>query len=162
MTRTLDVLVVGGDEIATEVARARLEDRGHVVHRCHLPGRPGFPCIGVADPSACPLEQGIDVTLLVRRGVHPRPLVEEDGARCAIRAGVPLAEEGTQALDPFDPWVTERVGIEDDLTEVCERAAERGFAQLRMLIRGRIAKLAAAAGTNPTDTACLIRPSAAI
>jgi hypothetical protein len=159
MTMPLDVLVMGGDEIATTQAQAQLEARGHVVHRCHAPGTPAFPCIGMADASACPLETGIDVALLVRRGVHPRPAVEEDGARCAIRAGVPLVEDGPDLLDPFEPWVTERVSAEGDLAAVCALAADRRFAHLRMLIRDRIAKLAATAGTTSIDAACLFRSS---
>ena len=156
MTKTLDVLVIGSDQIATEVAQEQLEQRGHIVHRCHIPGQPGFPCLGVADSSACPLVQGIDVALLVRRGVSSKTHVEEDGARCAVRSGVPLVEDGTEVLDPFEPWVVERVGADDDLSVVCERAADQRFALLRMLIRERIAKLAVAAGTTAIDTACLI------
>jgi len=157
MTKTLDVLVIGGDQIAAEVARERLEQRGHLVHRCHPVDHPGFPCVGMADSSACPLVQGVDVALLVRRGVSPRMHVDEDGARCAVRAGVPLVEDGTEVLDPFEPWVVERVGPHDDLGVVCERAADQRFALLRMMIRERIAKLAVAAGTTAIDTACLIR-----
>ena len=57
------------------------------------------------------------------------------------------------------PWITERVGVDDDLRVLCERAADRGFDHLRTLIRGRIAELAASAGTAAIDTACLIRTS---
>ena len=157
MTKTLDVLVVGGDRVATEQACERLEEQGHVVHRCHGPGAEGFPCIGMADAVACPLDGGIDVALLVRRGVRAEPTPEEDGARCAIRAGIPLVEDGTDVLDPFDRWVVERVGPDDDLGALCARAASTRHAHLRTLIRDRIAKLTEVAGTNAVDTACLVR-----
>ena len=159
MTTTLDVLLIGGDEVATEIAQAQLEARGHVVHRCHSPGRPAFPCVGMADPGGCPLVQGVDVALLVRRGVSDRARAEEDGARCALRAGVPLVEDGPDVLDPFREWLTDRVTDSDDLATVCARAAEQRWSELRMLIRERIAKLAEAAGTTAIDAACLIRAS---
>jgi hypothetical protein len=156
---TLDVLLVGGDQIATEQVQDRLEAAGHVVHRCHLPDAPAFPCVGLADPSVCPIEEGVDVAVLVRRGIRREALAEEDGARCAIRAGVPLVEDGPDLLDPFDPWVAERVGPDDDLSTVCHLAADRRHAHLRMLVRERIAKLAAAAGTSSSETTCLVRTS---
>jgi hypothetical protein len=160
MTKTLDVLVVGRDRIATEQAMAQLEARGHRVHTCHEPGEPAFPCVGLLDPAACPLDAGIDVALLVRRGVHPGPLVEEDGVRCALRAGIPVVEDGSDILDPFDPWITDRVHASSDISAACMAAADRRFDELRSLVRQRIAGLAAAVGISALDTACLISHAA--
>ena len=159
MTKTLDVLLVGSDPIWTEEAERTLAEHGHRVHRCHEPGDDPFPCVGLADPAACPLEHAIDVTLLVRRGVHPRPMAAEDGVRCAIRAGVPIVEDGSDFYDPFDPWVARRVGPHDDLVAECVAAADRRFDELRHLIRGRIARLAAAAGTSANEVTCRIEPT---
>ena len=125
MTKTLDVLLVGSDPIWLEEAERSLADHGHRVHRCHEPGDAPFPCVGLTDPAACPLDHAIDVTLLVRRGVHPRPMPAEDGVRCAIRAGVPIVEDGSDFYDPFDPWVARRVGPHDDLVAECVAAADR-------------------------------------
>jgi hypothetical protein len=159
MTKTLDVLVVGSDPGATEEAERNLAQHGHRVHRCHEPGADPFPCVGLADPAACPLDQSIDVTLLVRRGVHPRPMATEDGVRCAIRAGVPIVEDGSDFYDPFDPWIARRVGAHDDLIAACEAAADRRFDELRTLIRHRITRLAAAAGTSANEVTCRIEPT---
>ncbi|MFL6204426.1 MAG: hypothetical protein ACJ739_03675 [Acidimicrobiales bacterium] len=159
MTKTLDVLVVGSDPSATEEAERNLAQHGHRVHRCHEPGEDPFPCAGMVDPDACPLDQAIDVALLVRRGVHPRPTATEDGVRCAIRAGVPIVEDGSDFYDPFDPWVARRVGPHDDLIAACEAAADRRFDELRTLIRHRIVRLAAAAGTSANEVTSRIEPT---
>jgi len=156
MTKTLDVLLVGSDPISLEQAERSLADHGHRVHRCHEPGDAPFPCVGLTDPAACPLDHAIDVTLLVRRGVHPRPMPAEDGVRCAIRAGVPIVEDGSDFYDPFDPWVARRVGPHDDLVAECVAAADRPFEELRHLIRHRITRLAAAAGTSANEVTCRI------
>lgn len=158
MARTLDVMLLGADEIATEHAERELGRNGHRVHRCHRPGAAPFPCLGLVDPGACPLEQAIDVTLLVRRGVHPRPFLAEDGVRCAVRAGVPIVEDGSDFFDPFDPWVDRRVGPHDDLVNECEAAADRRFDPLRALIRERITRLVSSVGTTAKETTCRIEP----
>jgi len=158
MTKTLDVLVVGSDPLATEEAERTLSGQGHRVHRCHEPGQPAFPCVGLTDPDRCPLDHAVDVALLVRRGVHPRPMPAEDGVRCAIRAGVPIVAGGSDLFDPFDPWVARRVGTHDDLGAACVAAAERRFDPLRSLVRERIARLAAAAGTSANEVTCRIEP----
>jgi hypothetical protein len=158
MTKTLDVLVVGSDPIATDEAEQALTGEGHRVHRCHQPGEAAFPCVGLADPDACPLDHTIDVTLLVRRGIHPRPAPAEDGARCAIRAGIPIVEDGSSVFDPFEPWVARRVGPHDDVVAECLAAADGRFDGLRTDIRERIARLAAVAGVSANEITCRIEP----
>ena len=95
---------------AAERAAIALRGGGHRIHRCYEPGERGFPCKGVRDPAACPLEAGVDVAVLVRPRVAPRPTALETGVSCALRAGIPLVEQGREALDPFAPWVAARVG----------------------------------------------------
>jgi hypothetical protein len=154
MTTTLDVLVIG--DHASEDAATTLQARGHRVHRCHDPGDPAFPCAGLADPGACPLDGAIDVALLVRRGVQPRPLAEEDGVRCAMRAGIPVVEDGTDVLDPYADWITERVSSHRDLVAGCQAAAGRRFDPLRSLVRDRIARLVGTVDVDPPDVVCRI------
>ena len=161
MTKTLDVLVVGADRTATEEAELRLAESGHRVHRCHEPGEAPLPCVGLVDPGACPLDHAIDVTLLVRRGVHPRPMASEDGVRCAIRAGIPIVEDGSDFYDPFDPWVDRRVWVHDDLVTECVAAADHRFDRLRGLVRNRIARLVAVAGTSANEVTCGIESNGA-
>ena len=131
--------------IADEAGRA-LADAGHTVHRCHEPGQPAFPCSELAHPGSCPLAGHIDVALLVRSRLEPRPTQREDGAMCAIRAGVPLVEKGNGLLDPFDPWVINRVVGEDGLDEALDDAVERADGDLRRTLHLRTQPLLDKAG----------------
>jgi hypothetical protein len=63
----------------------------------------------VIDAEHCPLAAHADVALLVRDRVAPYPTPLEQGAMCAVRAGVPLVEDGSAALDPYEPWLAARV-----------------------------------------------------
>ena len=157
MTNALDVLVIGGR--SSEAAEEALQRRGHRTHRCQEAHSGEFACAGLLDPTACPLDGAVDVALLVRRGVQPLPLPEEAGVRCALRAGIPVVEEGVDVLDPYHGWISTRVRSGEDAVSACVAAAEDRYAQLRTLIRSRIATLATAAGTSAIETACLIRSS---
>jgi hypothetical protein len=121
MSEGLDVLVVESHPGAGDGSAAALAASGHRVHRCHVPGADPFPCVGVADPGACPIDGSLDVALVVRRGIVPRPTEYEQGVGCAIRAGVPVVEGGSDAFDPFAPWIHSRVV--DDPVAACEAAA---------------------------------------
>ena len=139
----------------------RLEAAGHRVHCCFTPAEQGehhepgraplhdrYLCHGVTD-GTCPLEQGIDVALLVRGRVTTEPTAREAGASCALRAGVPLVESGPEMLDPFAPWLTARAG--DDIVTACEEIAELGFHPLRDEIALRISRVLVAAGIDPNQ-----------
>jgi hypothetical protein len=156
MTTTLDVLVIGGR--SSEDAATTLTARGHRVHRCHEIGEDAFPCVGLTEPDACPLEGAIDVALLVRRGVHPHPRPEEDGVRCALRAGVPVVEDGLDVLDPYADWIARRVERHGDLVAACVAAADRRYDELEGLIRDRIARLTATLGVDPSEVVCRFLP----
>ena len=126
MTKTIDVLVVESHPHAADRAAAALERAGHRVHRCHDEESRGFPCRGVVDRSACPLSSPIDVALVVRRRINPRPTRLEDGVSCAIRADIPIVEEGSEILDPFTPWITQRLGPGSDVVSACIYTAQCG------------------------------------
>lgn len=119
----LDVLVVESLPRAAAAAAEALTAAGHTVHRCYDDGVPGFPCYAVAGPGACPLDHHVDVALVVRRRVDPRPTVFERGVACALRAGVPVVEQGPDLLDPFAPWIEQRLTDRDDVVDACRRAA---------------------------------------
>lgn len=158
MTRSLDVLVLESrDGVATEAARS-LEAAGHRVHRCHEPGDRGFPCRGVTEPNGCPIDGHVDVALLVRGRVTPRPTPLEDGVSCAVRAGIPIVEEGSDLLDPFDPWITDRVRADGDVAMACALAADRALDPLRESIRAKIGPLLTAAGIAPATVGCDVDP----
>jgi hypothetical protein len=156
MTKSLDVLVLENRPRVAEAASVQLEEAGHRVHRCHDPGDRGFPCRGVASPELCPMEGEIDVALVVRRDVTPRPTPTEDGVSCAIRARVPLVEDGPDVLDPFEPWLAGRVGPDHDVVAACVAAAHGAFEPLKATILQRIERLLVARGVDPGDAGCEI------
>lgn len=128
--RSLDVLVIESRPGSGSSDAGRLEAAGHRAHRCYpdvrpgpdpLPARDRYLCTGVTKGS-CPIDEGVDVALLVRRRVVPRPVAREAGVSCALRAGVPVVEDGPAVLDPFEPWLAGRVA--GDVVAACEVAAE--------------------------------------
>ena len=145
---------------AADEASAALARAGHRLHRCYEPGARGFPCAGVRDPSSCPIAQGVDVALLVRPHVAPRPTVLETGVSCALRAGVPLVEKGTETLDPFTPWLTARLGDDsvDSIVDACTEAARAAFGPLLSRIRRCVLQTMTALAASRGPVSCLIEP----
>jgi len=147
----LDVMLIESRPgVAGRTAQA-LEEAGCRVHRCHEPGEPSFPCAALVDPGSCPIDGHVDVALLVRPRIAPRPSAIEDGAICAIRAGIPVVEQGTDVLDPFAPWLTLRTHRDGDALAACVKAVEFADAPLRREILQRTARLFEAAGISPVD-----------
>lgn len=146
MQRHLDILALENHRGGARGAVAELETRGHRVQTCYdNHDEAPFPCRGVVDPSDCPLEGPIDVALVVRHHIHPRPSGYESGVACAIRAGIPVVEDGSGVLDPFDAWITARVdGM--SVTDTCEDAVTQFYAPLATDIRRRCSPLLVAAG----------------
>lgn len=155
MTTQLDVLVMESHTGTADLATAALEAAGHRVHRCHEPGDREFACTELVRPGSCPLNAPIDVALLVRRGVTPTPTVLEDGMRCAIRARVPVVEDGTESLDPFEPWLGRRV-VGGDVVGAVEAAAERAFEPLEREVLQRIEGLLSVAGIASERVTCRV------
>lgn len=135
-----------------DVAIDDLEAAGHRVHRCYDVGDKGFPCRGVTSPADCPLEHGVDAALVVRPRVVPQVTPLESGVTCALRAGVPVVEQGTTSLDPFAAWITRRV---DDrgVAATCEDAVEDGWAGLRDRIQHRAMRVLSG-NDRPGPLAC--------
>jgi hypothetical protein len=153
---TLDVLLIEGHPGEGAADAARLEAAGHRVHRCwdepapagaadRIALRDRYLCNGVTR-HACPLDGGVDVALLVRGSVGSQPTVRESALTCALRAGVPVVEDGPALLDPYAPWVTRATG---DLAAVCEDTASHAFDALRSEIAARIRRLILAAEADP-------------
>ncbi len=139
----LDVLVienrpgVAGHDVET------LAGAGHRVHRCHDDQADAFPC-RVIDGGTCPVDDGVDVALVVRRGVAPQPTPWEAGISCAIRAGVPLVEAGLDVLDPYEPYLAGRVV--GDAARACEAVIGEERAALVERLHEMAAPLVAAEG----------------
>jgi hypothetical protein len=101
-----------------------LRDVGHTVLSCHDHATAAFPCRGVAQPSACPLQtHAVDVALVVRLGTRAQPTLGEDGARCALVHRVPLVVAGTPLFDPFDDFASRTIDRTYDVVGACEEAA---------------------------------------
>jgi hypothetical protein len=156
MTRPLDVMIIESHRDAAASAVAALEAAGHHVHRCHDDDSHGFPCRGVIDPAGCPLARHVDVALLVRLRVAPRPTALEQGATCAIRANVPVVEDGPAALDPYQPWLAARV--DGDVVAACEAATDAALGELRREILRLAAPTLVAARLPATQALCRIEP----
>ena len=146
MTKQLDVLLIEAHPGDGEHAAARVTAAGHRVHQCFPSGDDHELCAAVTH-DACPLDEGIDVALLARGRITPRPTATEAGATCAVRAGVPLVELGSEILDPFERWVARRV--DGDVVGACEEAAEHGFDSLRAGIKALTERSLLGAGVDP-------------
>src|SRR4029450_7305190 len=93
-----------------------------------------FPCRAVIDPADCPLDDRPDVALLVRDRIT-EPAARDQGASCAIRAGIPLVMAGPPALDPYEPWLAGRVeGADGDVVAACEAARIAALGAVRRRI----------------------------
>ncbi|HVT76846.1 MAG TPA: hypothetical protein VHD87_07430 [Acidimicrobiales bacterium] len=137
----LKVLLVESQPGSGLADTTRLLEAGHSVVGC-FPDRWGdqprphpFVCTGVAE-GTCPIEDGVDVALVVRPQAQPRPTGLEAGAQCALRAGIPLVERGLEAYDPYEPWVGARV--HGDVVLACEEAIDASNDDLRHEIFRRI------------------------
>lgn len=156
MPKPMDVLVVESHPHVADRAVNALEEAGHRVHRCYDEAARGFPCRGVVELASCPLTGSIDVALVVRLRINPRPTRLEDGVRCAIRAGIPIVEDGTEILDPYTPWISERVRRGADVVQACQRATSAELEPLSSSIRDRIAALLTSGAIDRDSVQCRI------
>lgn len=121
---TLNVMVLESESAGADEAMEELVEAGHTVLQCHDRGQPAFPCRGILDAAACPLEaHAVDVALSVRPRVRSQPAPSEDGVRCALMAHVPLVVAGPSALDPYDRFATRVLDRTYRVVETCEAAA---------------------------------------
>jgi hypothetical protein len=115
------LLVIESDPHAADTTAATLQAAGHEVVRCFAPGVGSFPCQALTE--GCPIDEGIDVALVLRARPWPKPTPCERGAVCAIRAGVPLVVAGNRALDPWASWASAGLDGTEGLVAACEEAA---------------------------------------
>lgn len=156
MSTSLDVLITESHSGAASEAEAILRNAGHRTHRCYEPESQGFPCKGLLEPDGCPIDHGVDVVLLARRRVLPTPSSLENGVICAIRAGIPVAERGTEVLDPFAPWVSARFEDTADVVDACEQAVVEGLEPLRRHILDSVEQALTAAGVDSGALGCSV------
>lgn len=163
MTAPLDVLLIESHSGAGGADGDQLKGAGHRVHRCfpepqgaaggRIALRDRYLCVGVTAAS-CPLDRGIDVALLVRQRIATRPAASEAGVSCALRAGVPVVEDGPDLLDPYEPWLAGHVV--GDTVAACESAAAHRFESLRREIHRRMAPLLTASGIEVDAVSCSV------
>jgi hypothetical protein len=152
------VLVVESEPGAATSAIAELESAGHQVRRCHEPGAPAFPCVGL-DPGRCPLEHdAIDVALTVRPRAHPRPSAFEDGITCALRRHLPVVVAGRTALNPFEQYRVTLTAT-DEIVAACEAAAGGRQPAHEEVGTGMLHQALARAGLPVEGTAVSVRRS---
>lgn len=154
---TLDVLLLEAHPGDGTADALHLTAAGHRLHRCFDdPGHIGSvhpsgwaPCRALTS-GTCALDETIDVALLARRGVVPRPAPREAGVRCAVRAGVPIVEDGGDLCDPFARWVTRRTDTAG-VVAACEAAAVSALTPIIDRLRGSSSDLLASVGVDPTE-----------
>ena len=153
------MLVIESRRRAGREADEALAAAGHRIHRCYEDGADEFPCRGLLEPGACPLDHGIDVALLVRSRPDPRPTPHESAVTCVLRAKVPLVEVGDHPLDPYDPWIAARVGDGHDhgaIADACAAVVEERIDEQSRRIVDTLGPLLAALEVPPDHVACRI------
>jgi hypothetical protein len=158
MGTSLNLLIVESHAGAADRAAAELEAEGHTVHRCHEDARHAFPCAGVSGAHGCPVDQPLDVALLVRRGVGPSPTPLEDGVPCALRAGIPVVEDGTDLLDPYDEFLTTRVRNDESVADACRRAVVEAMEPLEAEVAAALVPFLEANGMSAQDCSVRLEP----
>jgi hypothetical protein len=150
MDRSLDLLLIESHPGVAARTAEQLDAEGHRVHRCH-DGDGSFPCSGVTEPSRCPVDRHVDAAVLVRRGVGPTPTAHEDGVPCALRAGLPVVEEGTDVLDPYRELLTTRVQRDERVSDACLRAIDEALQPAAEAVLAALAPVLEAHG-EPADS----------
>lgn len=163
MTRPLDVLVIESRRGAAGRVGDALSGAGHRVHRCYDEGTDEFPCRGLVEADACPLDTGVDVAVLVRPRPDAHPTPYESGVTCALRAQVPVVEAGVHPLDPYEPWLAGRVVDARDTAAVVAAASAAVEDMLdersRDVVRG-LGPLLANLGLTPEQVGCRVEYAA--
>jgi hypothetical protein len=109
----------------------RLTAAGHSIVRCDSPDR-SLPCRGIAPDQGCPLDESVDVAVLVQEpGLHD----VEHGALCAARQRIPIVDVASARFEPASPLAAVTTTGDADVVTVCEWAASDGRAHVHAVIR---------------------------
>lgn len=157
MGTSLNLLVLESHAGVADHSIEALEAAGHRVHRCHEGGR-AFPCVGVTSPHECPIDRHVDAALLVRRGVAPATTPLEDGVPCALRAGIPVVEDGTDLLDPYAEHITTRVTTDESVVDACERAVVESMQPLEADVAAALVPFLEANGMHAGEVGVRLEP----
>jgi hypothetical protein len=153
-TPSFDVLLLESHPHVGDRAADDLGSAGHRIHRCH-PDPRGFSCVALVKDGQCPIDDGIDVAVLVRRPLEPVPTHFEDGVTCARRAGIPIVEQGPKHPDPWAPWIEARLDLDSPELALVAAAVARGVdAPAQAAIRRTLAPLLQATGIDASAVDC--------
>jgi hypothetical protein len=146
----MDVMLIESRPGVGEGVATALTEAGDRVHRCQTAEHrdAAFPCRGIEHPEECPLSRGAQVAVLVRHRISHPPTPNEHGVYCALRAGLPVVEEGPEVIDPFEPWLTSR--SDGDIVGSCRAALEIAVAPWRDSVVETTSPIVAEAGIDPT------------
>ena len=160
VTRSIDVLLLESHPYVGNQAAQALEAAGHRVHRCYSYGQ-SRDCKALADGGGgCPIDDGIDVAVLIRRPLEPMPTHLEDGVRCARRAHLPIVEQGPEHPDPWERWIDIRVAPDsDELALVASAAARWVDGPAHAAIIRTLTPLLEASRIDPAAVECRIEHS---
>ncbi len=142
------VLLLADDEQRFADAFDHLSRAGHEVVVCHDPGSGSgaWPCAGVE--GRCPVDEGVDVTVTLRRGGEPRRATE-DGVACSVRHRVPLVVAGDPTGHPFGRWAAAEVaGAGSQLVETVEAVGAAPSSELSALATAAARTAAAQLGLD--------------
>jgi hypothetical protein len=154
-----DVLLLEPGPHAGDTAADRLTAGGHRVHRCYA--SPESPhCAALEERGGCPIDDHIDVAVVVRRSLTPARTARESGVACARRAGIPIVQEGPDVPALGDPWVTTYVRLgEPGLATVTTAAVRAADAPAVDAVRRTIGPLLRAAGIDESEVVCSLERS---
>lgn len=142
------VLVTETERRIADPAVAAIEAAGHEVVRCHDPAGQVFPCAGMDQDRHCPIDDGVDVAMVVRTGISATPSIHEDGVRCAIRAAVPVVVAGIPSANPYRRWTLGTADLTDPVPAL-EAAVNAPHPQLTAAAQARLAARVETNGGDP-------------
>lgn len=160
MSESLDVLLIESHPGVGDPSAQVLVDAGHRVHRCHQSSDSGWVCVGLTDPTACPLEGHIDAAVLARTSGTTGRTEHEDGVRCAIRARVPIVQVRSGQVDgdttgTYGQWVTLN-SHERSLDAACRAAITLGHQPMVDEVLDKVMPLVRDAGLPADVTHCTV------
>ena len=118
------VLMLESHAGVANAAITRMTEAGHTIVRCDTADRRS-PCRGLAAGGECPLDEHVDVAVLVQEigTCHV-----EHGAVCAARSRVPVVEVDGAGIAQRLPITSWTAVAGPGLLDECERAAHDGHA----------------------------------
>ncbi|MFI1380201.1 hypothetical protein [Embleya sp. NPDC020886] len=150
--RGLKIVITESQPDGCRQVAGHLTEAGHTVLRCH--GQPGTertePCVAWAAGGGCPLlAQDVDVVVDVRADEGPRT-AREQGAMCALVAGVPLVVCGPVGARDGMLARADVLCHHDDIEAAC-RTAFSPVGPTAHRVVARAVSLALAGVTTPAD-----------